>query len=167
MMRPRGFKHLLECQRCDSKKAPDAGVGICDDRAAIAPLLFALHHDVAVGYRFVVVEELLVVPPNAGWCLFFHVFFYVLGGLVQEEERLLVHPRVDRRLVVDVGAIYHEVGVGVVLVVNDVIVGKGGEEVLDESMCKSRLVSLLFLMLLPLFLKEHLEAFQDAIVAGK
>ena len=64
MMRPRDFKHLLKCQCCDSKKAPDARVGIGDDRAALAPLLFALHHDVAVRYRFVVVEALLVVPPD-------------------------------------------------------------------------------------------------------
>ena len=54
-----------------------------------------------------------------------------------------------------------------VLVVDNVVVGKGGEEVLDESMCEARLVSLLFLVLSPLFLKERLEVFQDAIVVGK
>ena len=167
VMRPRGFEHLLKRQRCDSKKTSDAGVGARNDRPAFDPLLFALHHDVPVGYRFLVVEELLVVSSDAWWCLSLHVFFYVLGGFVQEEERLLVHPCVDRCLVVDVGAIYHEVGVGMVLVVDNVVVGKGGEEVLDESMCEARLVSLLFLVLSPLLLKERLEVFQDAIVVGK
>ena len=51
VMWPRGFEHLLKRQRCDSKKTSDASVGVCNDRAALAPLLLALHHDVAVGYR--------------------------------------------------------------------------------------------------------------------
>ena len=38
---------------------------------------------------------------------------------------------------------------------------------LGESMCESRFMSLLFFVLLPLFLKERLEALQDAVVVGK
>ena len=116
---------------CHTKKASDAGVGVGDDRPALEPMFFALHHDVPVGYGLRIVEELLIVPSDAWGCLFFHVFFDVLGGFVQEEERFLIHPCVNRRLVVDVGAVDHQVGVGVVLVVDDVVVGKGGEEVLD------------------------------------
>ena len=58
-------------------------------------------------------------------------------------------------------------GVGVVLVVDDVVVGKGGEEVLDKSMCEARLVSLLLLMLSPLLLEKRLEVLQDTVIVGK
>ena len=167
VVRPRVFEHLLKCQRCNSKKTSDAGVGVGNDRPALEPLFFALHHNVPVGYRFRIVEELLIVPSDAWGCLSFHVFFDILGGFVQEEERLLVHPCVERCLVVDVRAIYHQVGVGMVLVVDDVVVGKGGEEVLDESMCEARLVSLLLLVLSPLLFEKRLEVLQNTIVVGK
>ena len=58
---------------------------------------------------------------NRCWCLPFHICFDVLGAFVQEEEGLLVQPGVDRCLIVDVGAVDHEVGVCVVLVVDDVV----------------------------------------------
>ena len=61
--------------------------------------------------------------PNDWRCLSFHVFFDDLGALVQEEKCFLVYPSIERCLVVDIGAIYHEVGIGVVLIVNDVVVG--------------------------------------------
>ena len=138
VVRPRVFKHLLKRKGCHSKKASDAGVGVGDDRPALEPLFFALHHNVPVGYGLRIVEELLIVPSDAWGCLFFHVFFDVLGGFVQEEERFLVHPCVKRCLVVDVGAVDHEVGVGVVLVVDDVVVGKDGNEVYLTSLCVRR-----------------------------
>ena len=105
--------------------------------------------------------------PDGWWCLSFHVLFNSLGAFVQEEEGFLVHPSVDCCLVVNIGAIYHEVGVGMVLVVDDVVVREGGQQVLDESVCESRLMSELLFMLLPLLLKEGLEVFEDAIVVGK
>ena len=123
MVRPRVFKHMLKCEGCYAKEASDAGVGVGNDRSALEPLLLALHHDVPVGYGFGVVEELLVVSSDAWGCLFSHVLLDVLGCFVQKEERFLVHPCVERRLVVDVGAVDHQVGVGVVLVVDDVVVG--------------------------------------------
>ena len=159
VVRPRVFQHMLKRKGCYAKKASDAGVGVGDDRPALEPLFLALHHDVPVGYGFRIVEELLVVSSDAWGCLFFHVFLDVLWCFVQEEERFLVHPCVERCLVVDVGAIDHQVGVGVVLVVDDVVVGKGGEEVLDESVCEARLSYLLLLMLSPLFLEKRLEVF--------
>ena len=72
------------------------------------------------------------MPSDARGRLSFHVLFDILRGFVQEEERLFVHPCVDRCLVVDVRAVYHQVGIGMVLIVNDEVVGDGGDEVLDE-----------------------------------
>ena len=86
---------------------------------------------------------------NRCGCLFFHICLDVFGAFVQEEERFLVHPGVERRLIVDIGAVDHEVGVGMVLVVNNVIARQYGYKVLDESMCESRLTSLLFFMSAP------------------
>ena len=107
------------------------------------------------------------MPPDAWGCVSFHVLLDVLRGFVQEEERLLVHPCVDRCLIIDVRAVYHQVGIGMVLVVNDEIVGDGGEEVLDEFVCEAWLVPLLLFVLSPLLLEEGLKTFQNTIVIGK
>ena len=54
-----------------------------------------------------------------------------------------------------------------VLVVNNVIARQYGYKVLDESMCESRLTSLLFFMSAPLLLEERLKVLHDAVVVGK
>ena len=54
-----------------------------------------------------------------------------------------------------------------VLVVDDEVVGDGGEEVLDEFVCEAWLVPLLLLVLSPLLLEEGLKTFQNTIVIGK
>ena len=91
---------------------------------------------------------------NRCWCVSFHIYLDVFGAFVQKEERFLVHPGVERCLIVDVGAIDHEVGVGVVLVVNNVILWQCGYQTFDKPMCELRLVSLVFFMSLPLLLEE-------------
>ena len=45
---PRSFEHLLKCQCRNAKESANTCVGVGNDRAALAPLLFPFHHDVAI-----------------------------------------------------------------------------------------------------------------------
>ena len=95
---------LSICWRAKAFQEPaDTCVGVGDESASFAPLLFPLHHDVAVGYGLGVAPQLFVVLEGLRGGAVFHIFFYVIWGLVDQEE-------VD-----------HEMGVCVVLVVDDVV----------------------------------------------
>ena len=66
--------------------------------------------------------------------VFPHVVFDGVLILAHGCEGVLVKPGVEGCLIVQVGAVDHEVGVGVVLIVDDVVVGDGGEDMFDVSL---------------------------------
>ena len=167
VMCPNGFEHLLECKGSNLQDPADACVGVGCDCASFAPLLSPLHHDVAVGSGLVIVRELLVVLDDLGRCAVLHVFFDVFGAFVKRKESFLVHPGVVGRMIADVGAIDHQVGVGVVFVVDDVVVGDERDKMFEKPMCEPRLSLEVFPVSWPLRLEELVELFEDAVVHGK
>ena len=65
--------------------------------------------------------------------VFPHVVLDGVLVLVYDGEGVLVKPGVEGRLIVQVGAVDHKVRVGVILVVDDVVVGDDGEDLFDIS----------------------------------
>ena len=67
-------------------------------------------------------------------CVGFHVGLHLFFCFVKTLKGAGVHPCIIRCLVVDVGAVEHEVGVGMVLVVYDVLLGHEGEQCLSVAL---------------------------------
>ena len=132
MAGPCHVEHLLQGKRCDFKEPSSSGVGVGDDCTAFSPALLPLHHDVAVWERFVKREQLAVVFGDLFWCVVAHLFLNLVGGFVEQVKGCFVHPCVVGGVVVGVRAINHEVRVGVVLFVHNVLVREKGDDVLDD-----------------------------------
>jgi len=160
---PRHVEHLLKGDGCDLQEIADSGVGV-GNCSSFLPLLLLLHHDVAVGEGLVEAEELVVVFVDLCHGLAFHVALDLFAGGVEHDEGGSVHPCVDRCLVVDVGTIDHQVGVGVVFVVYDEVVGDHGYYVLDELVVESRMFLYLSCVTLPLSVAELLKLVDNLLV---
>ena len=141
MQWPRRVEHVLKGDSNDPQQGPDAGVGVGHDGASFVSFLLALHHDVAAGWGLLEIEDLLVLPGDVLRQVLPHVVLDGVLILVHDCEGVLVKPGVEGCLIVQVGAGDHEVGVGVVFVVDDVVVGNGGEDLFDVSFSQSRLMS--------------------------
>ena len=71
------------------------------------------------------------------WCVVAHLVLDLVRRFVKQVKGCFVHPGVVGGVVADVRPIYHEVRVGVVLVVHHVLVREKGDDVLDDFVGKS------------------------------
>ena len=97
-------------------------------------------------------------------CVGFHVGFHLFFCFVKTLKSAGVHPCIIRCFVVDVGAVEHEAGVGMVLVVDDVLLGYEGEQALECCLGQSWVAVDFCCVLYPLCSKELVQVEENVVV---
>ena len=97
-------------------------------------------------------------------CVGFHVGLHLFFCFVKTLKGAGVHPCIIRCLVVDVGAVEHEVGVGMVLVVYDVLLGHEGEQVFECCLGQSWVIVDFCCVLCPLCSEELVQVKENVVV---